>query len=226
VKRLAVAALLAVAACGGGQPSGDANKILRESGTAMAQVQTVNATLKVTKGTISVQKFALINATTAVRMPADSDSTYRVKEQDITFSFQVVITGGKLYVHIPLTEGFQPAPAAEAAQFPDMARLFDPATGLPALIPAGTNKKWIASEQLDGRTVDHVAATYSPEQVRALLPQLNSSGPVHADLWIGSDHLIRTALLDGDFGDGGKEAAVEVDIANFNTPVIITSPTP
>lgn len=226
MKRLLAAALVAVAACGGGQPSGDANKILAASGTAMARVQTVNATLKVTKGVISVQNFALVNATTAVRMPAESDTTYRVKEQDITFSFQVVIVGGKLYIHIPLSEGFQQAPATQAAQFPDMARLFNPATGLPALIPAGTNKKWVGSEQLDGSTVDHVSTTYSPEQVRALLPQLNSSGPVHADLWIGSNHLIRKALLDGDFGDRGKEAAVEVDIANFDTPVIITSPTP
>lgn len=224
---MAVAAvLLATAACGGNQPSGDPAKILNQGGVAMAQVKTVNATLKVTKGTISVQNFGLISATTAVRMPADSDTTYRVKEQDVVFSFQVVITGGKLYIHIPLTEGFQQAPANQTAQFPDMARLFDPATGLPALIPAGTDKKWVGREQLDGKSVDHVTATYSPAQVRALLPQLNSSGPVHADLWIGSDHLIRKALLDGDFGDGGKEAAVEVDIANFNTPVLITSPTP
>ena len=34
------------------------------------------------------------------------------------------------------------------------------------------------------------------------------------------------AVLDGAFGDGGKEAIVEVDITGFNTAVAITSPTP
>ena len=226
MRALLAAALAVSVACGGGQPSGDAAKILRQSGAAMAKVQSVNATLKVTKGVLSVQGFALASATSAVRMPADSDTTYKVKQQDITFSLQVVIVGDHVYLRLP----FQPmreAPPADAAAFPNMAKLFDPTTGLPALIPAGTDKKWIGSEQLDGQTVDHVSTTYSPEQVKALLTELSASGPVSANLWIDtSDHLVRKAVLDGDFGDGGKEAAVEVDIANYNTPVIITSPTP
>jgi hypothetical protein len=222
VKGLAAAGALLLVACGN-QPSGDAVKILRQSGAAMALVQTASATLKVTKGTLSVQNFALTSAATSVRMPADSDTTYKVKEQDITFAIQVVVTAGHVYVHVPLSRGFV---EDRSGQFPNMARLFDPTTGLPALIPSGANKRWIASEQLDGRTVDHVSTTYTPEQVRGLLAQLNSSGPVTANLWVGSDHLIRKAVLDGDFGDGGKEAAVEVDIASYNATVSITSPTP
>lgn len=224
MKRLVVAAVVLACACGN-QPFGDASKILRDSGAAMANLQTVSATLRVTKGILSVQGFALASARSSVRMPSDSDTTYKVKQQDISFSIQVVITGGHTYVLLPFSK-FVEAPAAQAAEFPNMARLFDSTTGLPGLIPAGTDKKWIAGEQLDGRAVDHVSTTYSPDQVRALLAQLNSSGPVTANLWIGSDHLIRKAVLDGDFGDGGKEAAVEVDISNFNSTVSITSPTP
>src|SRR5439155_4164961 len=92
-----------------------------------------------------------------------------------------------------------------------------PYRGLPAVIPSGTQKKYISSEQLDGKTVDHVSTTYTPEQVRSLLTQLNSSGPVAANLWVRSDHLIRKAVLDGAFGDGGKEAAVEVT-SQLSTP--------
>lgn len=224
MKRLLVVAALMFAACGS-QPAGDAAKILRESGTAMAQIQTASATLKVTRGVLSVQSYALSSATTSVRMPSDSDTRYKVKDKDITFSLEVVISGGHTYVLLPFSK-FIEAPPAQAAQFPNMARLFDPATGLPALIPAGADKKWIASEQLDGRTVDHVSTTYSPEQVRGLLAQLNSSGPVTANLWVGADHLIRKAVLDGNFGDGGMEAVVEVDISSYNSTVSITSPTP
>jgi hypothetical protein len=46
-------------------------------------------------------------------------------------------------------------------------------------------------------------------------------------VWVGvSDHQIRKAVLDGTFGDSGKEAAVEVDITAFDSPVAITSPSP
>lgn len=224
MRRAAAIAALALVACTN-QPAGDAGKILRDSAAAMAQVTTVTATLKLTKGTVSIQGFALANAKTAVRMPADSDTVYTVKEQDLSVGIEIVIVDGHVYEHLPFSP-FREVSAAEAAQFPNLAKLFDPATGLPAIIPAGTDQKYVASEQLDNRTVDHVSTTYSPDQVRSLLAELNSSGPVSANLWIGSDHLIRKAALDGAFGDGGAEATVEVDITNFNAAVRITSPTP
>lgn len=221
----AAAAAVALTGCSGNEATGDAPKVLRDSAAAMAKLQSVSATLKLTKGTVTIQGFRLVSAKTSVRMPADSDTVYMVKEQDITFALQVVIAAGHTYVHLPFSR-FEEVNPSQAAQFPDMAKLFDPSTGLPAVIPSGTQKKYISSEQLDGKTVDHVSTTYTPEQVRSLLTQLNSSGPVAANIWVRSDHLIRKAVLDGAFGDGGKEAAVEVDISAFNPTVTITSPTP
>lgn len=222
----ALATVLTLAACGGGPASGDPAKILRDSAAAMASLKSASATLKVTKGTLSIQGFALTSAKTSVRMPSDSDTVYTVKQQDISFALEVVIVTGHVYLHIPFSP-FRELTGPEAAAFPNMAKLFDPSTGLPAIIPAGTNKRYVASEQLDGRTVDHVSAAYSPDQVRALLAELNSNGQVTANIWIStSDHLVRKAVLDGDFGDGGKEAAVEVDISNFNATVSIASPAP
>jgi hypothetical protein len=222
----ALAAVLCLSACIGGQAPGDPAKILRDSAAAMASVKSASATLKVTKGTLSIQGFALVSAKTSVRMPSDSDTVYTVKQQDISFALEVVIVPGHVYLHIPFSP-FREVTGPEAAAFPNMAKLFDPATGLPAIIPQGTNKKYIASEQLDGRTVDHVTAVYSPDQVHALLAELNSSGPVTANIWISSsDHLVRKAVLEGNFGDQGNDAAVEVDISNFNGTVSITSPTP
>jgi hypothetical protein len=75
--------------------------------------------------------------------------------------------------------------------------------------------------------VEKVNATYSADQLRSMFAQLTSSVDVKAVVWVGiSDHLIRKAQLDGAFGDGGKEAAVEVDISGFNTAVNITPPSP
>jgi hypothetical protein len=230
VRALATAMLASalLAACGGGAspPPVDAAKALREGAAAMAQLRTVSATLKMTKGTVSLQGFALVGARTAVRLPSDSDTTYTVKEQDISFSLEVVITGGHVYVHLPLST-LQEATASEAAVFPDMARLFDAKTGLPAVVPAGSSPRYVSTDQVGGQPAYQVSTTYSPDQIKSMLSQLNSSGPVAARVWVGvADHEIRKAVLDGAFGDNGKEAAVEVDITGFDAPVVITSPSP
>lgn len=224
----AAVASIFVAACGGSSPAPnvDAAKVLRDSGAAMAQVRTVNATLTVTKGTISLQGFTLVKARTTVELPTDSDTVYSVKEQDLLISFEVIITAGHVYLHLPLST-FQEVKGAQAAEFPDLAKMFDPSTGLPALIPEGANPKYVSTDQVDGVPSYYVSTTYSAAQVHSLLPQLTSDAPVHADIWVGTtDHLIRKAVLDGRFGDGGKEAALEIDMTGFNSPVTIGSPTP
>ena len=228
MKRIATAfALLALAACGGGQaPAVDAAKVLRDGAAAMAQLRTVTASLKLTKGTISLQGFTLASAKTSVRMPSDSDTVYTVKEQDVSFAIEVVITGGQTYLHVPFSP-FQVLTPTQAAALPDMARLFDPSTGLPAVIPAGSGSKYVSTDQVDGKSAYQVSTSYTPEQIHSLLSALSSSGPVAAKVWVDvSDHLIRKAVLDGAFGDKGTPAAVEVDITGFNGAVAITSPSP
>jgi hypothetical protein len=228
--RVALAAGLAgllIAACGGGaQPTVDAARTLTQAATAMSKLKTVQATLKFTKGAITFQGFTLAGARTSVRLPGDSDTTYTVKQQDLSISLEVVISGGRVFVHLPFSN-FQELTGADAAAIPDLAKLFDPAAGLPAVIPLGQNPKYVRTEKIDGVDCNEVDATYTAVQVHGMLSQLDSTGEIHAQVWAGaSDHLIRKAVLDGTFGDGGEEAAVEVDISHFDAAVSITSPTP
>ena len=227
MKGLAFAAAAAIAvACGGGEsPPVDAAKVLRDGGAAMAQLTSVTATLKLTKGTITLQGFTLVSARTSVRLPADSDTTYVVKEQDVSFQIEVVIVDGHVFLQVPFSQ-FQELNTHQAAQLPDMAKLFDPSTGLPAVIPGGSNPKYVTSSEVGGKATYEVSTRYTPDQVHSLLASLSSSGPVAATIWVGvSDHLVRKAVLDGAFGDGSKEATVEVDITGFNAAVTIASPT-
>src|SRR4029077_20345885 len=61
--------LLAVAAgCGGLQPE-DAGQALREGGSAMAKLKSVNANLKFSKGSVSFRGFQLTTAKAALRLP-------------------------------------------------------------------------------------------------------------------------------------------------------------
>ena len=115
----------------------------------------------------------------------------------------------------------------ETRESEDLARtgLFDAKTGLPAVIPAGRNPKYMAVEQVGGVDSHKVTATYSASQIHSMLPQLNSSGEVDATIWIGgSDHLIRKAVLSGAFGDNGTASSVEVDLSGFNGSVVIATP--
>jgi len=216
---------VALTACGGLQAE-DPAQVLRDAGAAMAKISTVSATLKFTQGSVSFQGYVLTGATAAVRLPADSDTTYKVKYQDLLIGLQVVITDGHVYLRPPFS-GFTEVTGATAAAIPDLAKLFDVQTGLPAMIPAGNNPTYIGTEKVADVDSHKVSATYSAAQIAKLLPQLSSSGDVAATIWVGgSDHLIRKAVLSGPFGDGGTASSVEIDLSAFNAAVAIASPTP
>ena len=215
--------LAVVAGCGGLQPE-DAGRALRESGAAMAKLKSVNASLKFTKGSVSFRGFQLMTAKAALRLPADSDTTYTVRQQDVQIALEVIISGGHVYLHLPFS-GYNELTGVDAADIPDLAKLFDAANGLPAVVPAGRSPKYLGAEQVDGVDSHKVQATYSAGQVHSMLPQLSSSGDVDAVIWIGgSDHLIRKAVLSGPFGDNGAASSVEVDLGGFNGSVVIATP--
>jgi outer membrane lipoprotein-sorting protein len=221
-----VLAMVLLAGCSGSQPTVDPAQTLRDAAAAMAKLKTVSASLKFTKGTVSFQGYKLVGANTSVRLPSDSDTSYSVKYQDLTIGLQVIITGGHVYLHVPFA-AYQELTGNEAAAVPDMAKLFDPTQGFPAVIPAGRNLKYIGADKVDGVDVSKISAIYSADQVRGMFAQLSSSVDVNAEVWVGaSDHLIRKAVLDGAFGDGGTAAAVEVNMSKFNAAVSIAPPTP
>ena len=212
-----------VVACGGLQPV-DPAQALRDGGASFASLKTVNASLKFTKGTVSFEGYGLVSASAAIRLPNDSDTIYKIRQGDVQISLQVVITGGRVYIHPPFS-GFTELIGADAAAVPNLAKLFDPAKGLPAVIPAGQNPKYLGSEKVGDVDCHKVEAVYGPDQIKGMLAALSSSGDVDATIWIGgSDHLIRKAVLSGKFGDNGTDSTVEVDLSGFNGSVTIASP--
>ena len=218
-----VAAVALLAGCGGLQPE-DPGLALKQGASAIAGLKSVAATLKVTKGTISFQGFALVSATAAIRLPDVSDTVYLVRQQDLQIGLEVVIIDGHVFLKPPLLR-FEPLTATQAAEIPDLARLFDPQTGLPAVIPEGRNPKYLGAESIDNVDSHKVEATYTGDQVKGMLAQLSSQGDVDAVIWVGgSDHYIRKAVLTGKFGDNGADATVEVDLKGFNGSVTIASP--
>jgi len=227
IRAAAACALLValLAGCGGLQPE-DAGQALRQGGAATARLKTVSATLKFSKGTISFRTFTLVSATSSVRLPDDSDTIYTVRQQDVQFGLEIVMAGGRVFIHLPFTT-LTELTGKDAADIPDLAKLFDPATGLPAVIPNGRNPKYLGVDKVDDVDSHKVEVTYSPDQIHGMLSQLTSAGDVDAIVWIGgSDHLVRKAILSGPFGDNGAASTVEVDMHGFNQAVRIASPAP
>lgn len=220
----ALASLL-ISGCGGLQPE-DPGLALKQGGAATAQLKTVTATLKFTKGNITFQGYQLVSAKAVLRIPGASDTIFTVRQQDLQIGIEVIISSGHVYVRLPFS-AFQEVTGTSAGDIPDPAKLFDPTIGLPAVIPAGRNVKYVAVDKVDNVDSHKVAATYSSDQIRGMLPlpQLNSSGDVNAVFWVGgSDHLIRKAVLSGPFGDNGTASSVEVDMTGFNAAVSIATP--
>ncbi len=218
-----VAVVVLLTGCGGLQPE-DPGLALKQGASAIAGLKTVTATLKVTKGTISFQGFALVSATAAIRLPDVSDTVYLVREQDLQIGLEVVIIEGHVFLKPPLLH-FEPLTAEQATDIPDLALLFDTQTGLPAVIPQGRSPRYLGAETIDSVDSHRVEATYTGEQVKGMLAQLSAQGDVDAVIWVGgSDHYIRKAVLTGKFGDNGGDATVEVDLKGFNGSVTIASP--
>ena len=227
MRRLAPTLLLLVlVACSpGGSPGPDAGKLLRDSGTAMASVQTVTADVTFGQGLL-FQGFTLVSATSKLKLPADSDSTFKVKQNDFLVDVRVVSVGGSVYLKVPFTP-FTLVPPAQASALPDPARLLDPVAGLPGLMGKG-RKPSVASatEQVDGVDCDRVSALYTAADVGAALGgSVKPAGDISASFWIArKDHLVRRASLAGQLVEPGKSTTVEVRLHDYNAPLEIAKP--
>ena len=214
-------------ACSGPASSAtDATTVLREAGRAMGGLHTVAADVKFGPG-ITLQGLTLSSATTKVQLPGQSDTVIKVKQGDFLVDLRVVTTGGHVFLRLPFSQ-FTEASAAQAGEVPDLSRLFDPQSGLPAALAAGTATRYLGAEQVGGVDSDKVATSYTADQVGALLGgAVKPAGDVQATIWAGrSDHYVRRVILSGPLLEAGKTVQVQVDLHDFNQPVTIATPSP
>jgi hypothetical protein len=223
----AVALLLAgtVLACSApGATPPNPTAVLRQAGQAMSGVHSLGADVTFGSGVV-VQGLTLSSATTQVQLPGEYDTVFKVKQGDFLVDLRVVSTGGHLYVRLPFSQ-FTEATPDEARAVPDLTRLFDAKSGLPALLPAGTNTRYLGSEQVSGVNADKVATTYTADQIGQLLGgDIKPAGDVQATIWVStSDHYVRRVVLSGPLLQAGKNVQVQVDLHDFNKPVTIATP--
>lgn len=211
-------------ACTAGGAAPNPATILRDAGKAMGELKTVAAEMKVNKGVVMVDNFRLASASTKVHQPSDSDTTVKVMQSDFLVDIRLVTLNGHYYAKLPFYNFTELTPE-QASKFPDVSRIFDPARGLPAVIPQGNKPKLSGTEKIDNVDTDRVEASFSPEQVAQMLG-LKPAGEIAMTLWVGQrDHLIRKVVLTGLLSHTDKSATIEVHLKDFNGPVEIQDPT-
>ena len=137
----------------------------------------------------------------------------------------MVTSGGRIFVRLPFSP-FVELTGQQAQEIPDVSQLFDARSGLLALLREGKDPSYQGTEQVGGVDCDKVGATYTAAQVSGLLGgRFTPQGDVHAVVWAGrSDHLVRRTVLSGKLTSSGV-SKVQVDLHDFNRPVVITAPT-
>jgi hypothetical protein len=216
-----------VLACSGPAPAPpNPTIVLRQAGQAMGGLHSVAADVKFGAG-IVVGGLTLSSATTKVQVPGESDTTIKVKQGDFLVDLRVVTTGGHTYLRLPFSQFTEVTPT-QAREVPDLSQMFDPKTGLAAALPAGSNTRYLGTEQVAGVDTDKISTTYTADQVAQLLGGVaRPAGDVQATVWVGrSDHYVRRVSLNGPLLEAGKNVQVVVDLHDFNQPVTIATPSP
>jgi len=188
----------------------------------MAALHSVSADVKFGPG-VHLQGLTLSSAATKVQLPGESDTVFKVKQGDFLVDLRVVTTPGHVFVRLPFSKFTELSPE-QAKEIPDLAQLFDRQAGLPAVLAAGRDARYVGTEEVAGADCDKVSTTYTADQVGTLLG-VRPSGDVQATVWAGrSDHLVRRVVLNGPLLEAGKNVQAEVDFHDFNQPVAISTP--
>src|SRR5262252_6539886 len=213
-----VTAVILLGCSGSTSAPADPATVLRQAADAMAGLHSVIADVKFGPG-ITLAGVSLSSATSKIQLPRNSDSTFKVKQGDFLLDLRVVTTGGHVYVKLPLASFTEVTPQ-QAREFPDVSSLFDPHSGLPAVLPAGRDTRSLGTEQVAGVDCNKVGATYTADQLGQLLAGVKPAGDVQATIWAGrSDHLVRKVVLSGPLLEAGKVVQVDVNLHDFNQPV-------
>jgi hypothetical protein len=139
-----LAACVLVAGCDlPGAQKPDPKSVLRQAAQSLGALKTVTADLKFGPG-VTFDNFGLASATTKIRLPGDSDTTLKVKQQDFLIDVRVVSVEGKTYLKLPFT----------ARQIGSVLGAVNPAGDVKALLWVGKDDHLIRKIKLAGALIE------------------------------------------------------------------------
>ena len=135
---------------------------------------------------------------------------------------EVITVGEITYMTNPLTGKWEPLPSEFTA-----VKLFDPDTGLTAIVGGITKTTKIAEEKIAGVLCYHIKGVLDSGELRPISCGMAIEGvPIDTDVWIGKDDfLLRQIRLEGQVTEGEEPGIVRtLSVSNFDQPVTIELP--
>ena len=141
-----------------------------------------------------------------------------------SFDVPVISTGGKVYVQLPLTPGWQDIDPGDYGA-PDPAQLLSTDQGFSSLLTATTDAR--KGDSVRGGTdnkevLTEYSGTVSGDEVKHILP--GASGSFDATYTLTSDDELRQAELTGVFYPGSDPMTYTLTFDDYGTDKDITAP--
>ena len=220
--RLLVAGvLLAVAACGGGEPAESAGELLERARTTLDQTQSVHFVLT-SQGAPSTGTH-LAGGEGDIARPASFDGTLSVLANGSALDLAVVSVDGTVYAQLPFTSAFS---VIDPAQFGigDPGALLDPDTGISQLLAGAEDAELADERRVDGEVVRELTASLPGDLVEQVLTSQDPSRPVEARLSVVPDSgELRRVELTGPFFTT-DDATYTLELSDPGADVDITAP--
>ena len=222
---LAGVTALAVSACSGSDGGGSQESPEEVLAAAQATLDaTSGVQLDLTTTDLPSEVNGLVDATGIGTHAPAFEGTISVTLSGQAFDVPVVATGGKVYVQLPLTPGWQDIDPAEYGA-PDPAQLFAADGGFSSLLAETTDLEEGESVRggVDNKEVlTEYTGTVAGDVMTNFIP--TASGDFDATYTITDDNELREAELTGTFYEDAPSMTYTVTFEDYGTEKDITAP--
>jgi len=221
---LALIAVPALTACGGGSDDGaSAAGLLADAKRTLDETDSLHFVLG-SEGAPEVGT-ELVGGEGDIARPASFDGTLQVLAMGSTLDLAVVSVDGTVYAQLPFTSGYSVVDPAQFG-FGDPGALIDPDTGISQLLAEAEKAELGEERRVDGDVVREVTADLPGELVEQILTSEDPSRAVRArfSIAVDSGELLR-AELTGPFFSAEDDATYTLELSDFGADVDITAPT-
>jgi lipoprotein LprG len=192
--------------------------LLAASAQAMTGVTSAHFVLGV-KG--SLTSLPIQSASGEVSRDGQAQASVDVTFGGATFSEDVIITGGTLYLK-GITGGWT---SQSASSFYDPTQLLDPTKGIPALLGQATGGKTLDEETLNSTPAYRLQATVPTGILQGLTDLAPGQSTVTATLWIArsGDKLLQV-MVPFKIPKATADTVLTATLSDFNVPVSVKAP--
>jgi lipoprotein LprG len=219
-----VVVMVALAGCGGGSSSDQADPATTLSTAEQKLASTSGVSLTLTTDDLPSGVEGVKGAAGTVTDAPAFDGTLTVVISAGTFQVPVKSVGGKVYAKIPLTPGFAEVNPGDYGA-PDPGQLINADQGIPAILTATTDPT--AGGQIRGGTdnkevLSTVTGTVPATAVSHLIP--GASGDFKATYALADNGELRQASLTGVFYGGKPSMTYTLVLTDYGTSTDIAAP--